>query len=468
MKRDSRLPEVTNRRLSSAFLVLRERPGRWALLVMTLVVLFSSGAAAQRSGGLSDRHLREIARDAALADAYHQLYRKMLALPLEGSRTVADLAAGSAAIDIGLRRLATEATPLGRTRTYRSGDAEVDLALSAAKLIDALKRLNAAAGEAASLKPKDLDALAKRLNGRELIATGSGSPPTEEELTGPPGWPGGREAGDLPPAGWANVTPAGFKAAERAAQLDAIENLVDQIGGLKMERSGTGGNLLAASPTIAEGLRQPYRGLGVTKPEWLPEQVCKRFAQVDVTSVVDRIEKLYELAKDKPKIPASDIKSIARLARVRRLRAAGYGVPPSSALRTHPYAVVDVDKPRWADEPLRTDSESVLPELEPATDRIIEFATQDARIAGQIKLAEKIDALDLPGGVTMGEFLRHHEELAPDILTFLSSARVVAGPKVDKAKHTLSLTLKLDLRRLWLIVRRAMRTEETTEPPDRR
>ena len=166
----------------------------------------------------------------------------------------------------------------------------------------------------------------------------------------------------------------------------------------------------------------------------------------------------------KPNVTESDLASIVRLASVRRLRAAGYGLPPSSTLRKNPYAVVDLDEPDWAKGTLRASSKASPPADGATADRAIEIATQDARIAAQLKLAEQVDLLALPGGVTVGAFLDRHEALAGDVLTFLSTARATGAPRVDGDRRV-TLELELPLRRLWRILRPAIPATEVKTPP---
>ena len=435
---------------------------RIALVGAAVASLVAQPVLAART--LTPEQRSKLAEQAAIADAYRQLRAKTAALPLGDSHTVSDLAAVSAPIAIGIRRLVTQADRVGRVRRYGNGDVEVDLRLPLGAFAEGLAKLHRAAQTTGTIKAADIDALAKQAEGRTILVTGHGRSPSEDELAGPPGWPGGQDAGDLPPAGWTNVTPEGFKAAQRAARLDAFDHLARQAGELKMERSGTLAALFAAAPAIGQGLRQPFAGLRVTQDEFLPEQVCRIYVEADVTAIVARLQALYAGLATKPSIPESDIKSIARLATVRRLRSVGYGLPPASAFRKTPYAVIEVDEPAWTQESIRASGQAALPRNPSATDRAVEIASQDARIAARLQIAEQIDLLKLPGGTSVATFLDGHEALADDILTFLSAARPVGSPKVDKANRRVTLTMELPLRRLWLILRDAIPTVEVATP----
>ncbi len=438
-------------------------PHLWIILVgAALALLLAQTVLAART--LSAEQRAKLAERAAVADAYRQLRAKTATLPLGEGRTVSGLAAVSAPVAIEIRKLVAQADRVGRVRRYGNGDTEVDLRLSLGAFAEGLARLHRAAQTTGIIKAADVDAFGKQAKGRAILVTGHGRPPSEDELAGPPGWPGGEEAGDLPPAGWANVTPEGYKAAQRAARLDALDRLARQAGDLKMERSGTVAALLAGAPAIAQGLRQPFAGLRVTEDEFLPEQVCRIYVEADVTAIVARLQVLYAGLATKPGIPESDIKSIARLATVRRLRAVGYGLPPASAFRKDPYAVVEVDEPAWAKESIRANGQAALPRDPSVTNRAIEIASQDARIAARLQIAERIDVLKLPGGIGVATFLDGHEDLADDILTFLSAARLVGSPKVDRANRRVTVTMELPLRRLWLILRDAIPAVEVPPP----
>ncbi|MBN1347563.1 MAG: hypothetical protein JXQ73_33035 [Phycisphaerae bacterium] len=439
-------------------------PGRWPTVVpLLLCSAFGVSAAAATRWGPEQR--RAYAEQAALADGYRQLREQVLAVPVKNGHTLNDVAATSDSMAMGLRRLTAQADRLGKLRRYRNGDVEIDLRLPLQPLIERLAKLYAAAEPTGPVKVADLEATASQSGQQALLVTGYGQEPTPEELTGPPGWPGGKDAGDLPPAGWADVAPAGFKAAERAAQLDAADHLARKIAELKMDRSGTVGNLIATAPAIGDGLRQPFAGLGFSKPEYVPEQVCRTYAEVNVNDVVTRLERLLASLQTKIDVPEGDVRSITRLASVRRLRAVGYGLPPASMLRKNRWAVLDVDQPAWARESIRAKGETSMSKQQPVTDRLVELAVQDARIAAQLDIAKKIDALELPGGVTVATFLDRHEMLAEDILTFLSAARLAVPPAVDKDKRQVAVTMELPLRRLWLILRDAIPTTPTTTMP---
>lgn len=444
------------REMEMARTFMRTRLITAALLVSALGIPLSART-------ISPEKLRNMAEQAARADAYRQLVAKACKLPLAGARTVGDLTAASASMVIGLRQLVARAQPVGEPRHYSNGHVEVDLDLPIGPLVEGLGRL-ASGSLPTPIKASDMDALEKQAKVGGLRATGFGRPPTDDELTGPPGWPGGRQAGDLAPPGWANVTPAGFKAAQRAAELDAIDHLARKIAELKMERGGTVAALIAAAPTVDQGLRQRFKALRFTKPEYLPEQICRLSVEVEIRDVVERLVQLLGPIDPKPQVSEADIKSIIRLARARRIRAAGYGLVPSSALRKVRFAVVDVDEPAWSKEILRVTCQGIMPKFETVTDQAVEIATQDARIGAQLKLAEQIDLFELPGGVTVGAFLQRHEKLAEDILTFLGSARPTKPVEVDKSRYQVKLTLELPLRRLWLILRDAIPTVETTKP----
>jgi hypothetical protein len=433
-----------------------------------IVVCFALGTSPAMGQAMSAERRRALAEQAALADGYRQLRAKVAELAVDASHTLSDLTAPSTAAAIELRRLVTQAEPAARTRFYDNGDAEVDLRLPLKPVIEALQKLQATSRPSGQIEPPDLNALARRAATEQILVTGRGSPPTEDELTGPPGWPGGKDAGDLPPAGWGGVTPAGFKAAERAAELDALDHLGRLIGRLRMDRSRTLEEVAAVVPAIGAGLRQPFNGVKVTPPEYLPEQLCRLYAEVDVHAVVDRLRQLKATPDIKADLSDSDIDSIVRLATAERLRAVGYGVPPSSAIRQKSrFAVVDVDEPAWAGRVLRATAGGTIERSQQAQDeeRAVDVAVQDARIAAQLKLAEQIDRLELPGGWTVGAFLARHEELADDLLRFLSAAERIHGPTIDRAARTVGLTLELPLRRLWLILRPAIPAVETTTQP---
>lgn len=406
-----------------------------------------------------------VAEQSALADAYRQLYRKIADLSPDGKATLGDTIVSSSAVTIELRRLISQAQRVGRTRFYGNGDAEADLRLPLKPVFEGLAKF-IAAEQLNTLRVPDGGAILQRLGSDHLMVTGRGRSPTQDELTGPPGWPGAKDAGDLPPAGWADVNPSGFKAAQRAAELDAGEHLVRMIGQLKTERSRAVADLLAAEPILANGLRQSFDGVKVTLPEWLPEQVCRVHAEVTVRAAVDRLRQLRAQPNSKSDATEAEIESIARLAGIDRLRAVGYGLPPTSAIRRPRLAAVDVDEPEWAGRSLRVSSSGTMPKGgQPSEDRAVEIATQDARIAAQLKLAEQIDVLQLPGGASAASVLDAHEELAEDILKLLSAAQVVEGPTIDRKNRRVTLTLELPLRRLWLILRQAMTSVEATTQP---
>jgi len=406
-----------------------------------------------------------LAEQAALADAYRHLRARIADLAVDDTRTLHDWLASSASADIELRRSVTQAERVGRTRFYGNGDAEVDLRLPLKPVIESLRKLQAAERTNIPGKPIDLDALARRVTSDQIVVTGHGRAPTEEELTGPPGWPGGKDAGDLPPAGWGDVTPAGYKAAERAAELDALDHLVEQLGQLRMGRSRALGEAIAATPLLGKGLRQPFDGVRFTEPEYLPEQVCRIYVEVDIRAVVARLKHLRTQPSAKVDISEEDIDTIIRLATASTFRAIGYGVPPGSALRRVRFAPVDVDEPPWVGQSLRATGSAILPRLEVSNERAVEIAVQDARIAAQLKLAEQIDRLELPGGMTVAAFLARREALAGDVLRLLSAAQTVEGPTVDRLAQRVTLTLELPLRRLWLILRPLIPAIEVTTQP---
>jgi len=429
-------------------------------------LLLAGGMCAAQT--MSPEKRREFAEQAAIADGYRQLRLKIGAMKVDNSQTVGDIAAGSSAMAIALRRLVAKAERVGSTRYYSNGDAEVDLKLSLRPGLEGLLKAESVESVGTATRPLNLDARIKEAEAEQVTVTGFGSAPTDDELTDPPGWPGAKDAGDLPPPGWANVQAAGFQAAERAAELDALEHLGRQIEQLRMERSRTVGDWAAAVPAVAQGLRRPFSGVRLTKSEYLPEQVCRIYAEVDIPAVITRLKQLRGQVDPKVDVTDSDVDGIARLSTVERLRAAGYGLPPASLLRQNPYAVVELDEPEWAKQSLRATAAGSIPRLDSSEDRLIDLAVQDARIAAQLRLAEQMDTLELPGGGKVQAFLSSHENLSEDILRFLSGARTIEGPTIDRGARRVSLTLELPLERLWLILRQAIPAVEATTKPSAR
>ncbi len=435
------------------------------LITTGLLLCLTGPRTTGRAETPSAKEVQALTERRALADGYHSLRDEVLQLKLAGGESLNDLAAEADALAVGIRRLVGQAKRDGRSRTYSSGDVEVTLRLDLEPFANGLLDLRRQVASTGPVTLVDLKAFAERSKGRWLTVVGHGLAPTRDDLTGPPGWPGGKKAGDLPPAGWAHVEPEGFRSAQRAAELDALESLLERIARLRMERSGTVQALIDVAPGVGEGLRQPFPGLRVSKPEWMPEQLCRLAVEVPITDLIARLIELRSAVNPPPRVSETDIRSIARFATKPSLRAVGYGMPPSSMLRSERYAVIDIDRPEWADAALTATSASALPELTEPTPRDIEIAIQDARIASRLKLAKQVDVLMLPGGIQVRDFLRHHEALAEDILTFLASARATGEPVIDRRQKRVTVTMQLPLRRLWLIARPVIPSVEVTTKP---
>ena len=152
---------------------------------------------------------------------------------------------------------------------------------------------------------------------------------------------------------------------------------------------------------------------------------------------------------------------MALLTGERELRATGLASPAKRYALRSAYKLIELDAPDWADQTL-----AAAGRYEPLDDEDFDERTriEAARFDGIDKLRRRVEALVIQKSVTVERFLGRHRELKDDVVVFLSGARVVGEPRARR-DESVEVNVRLGLRRMWLIVRRGMRTVEV-DPPD--
>jgi hypothetical protein len=384
----------------------------------------------------------------ALARGRAQTLDQVLALPLKSERTVANWVAQDVGADRALRLWCRSLPRRAGTRFYSDASCDVDVCLSSAELRQQLASLlrNHPGLPEAGVSEADL---ARAEKGWPIVWSTGSAALSERSQT-------------RRPDGWEDVTYEGVQVTRRVAAADACHALFEQAGRLKVTPARQLREFLESDDAVADAVLEGLQKAATVTVECGFDQVAVAEARINLTDLIRILTDVHQQHYRGDAFHAADLRDMALTVGRGELKAAGLAVPPSRYVTKAEYELIELDRPPWADKTL-----SATGRYEPQDgEEVAEFIRVGiARFDGMDRLRQRILALVIQRDVTVEQFVGYHRELKQDVVTFLGGTRVVGHPKT-LPDGGLEVRVELPLRRLWLIVCRAMARIEVAPPSE--
>ena len=375
---------------------------------------------------VTEAQARLLACRAAQADCYRKLAESVYGVRITSETYVRDFVAESDQIRSAVT-VFLQGIRLGTQRHYEDGVCEVDAEVTIGSLVTTLKEIHATHYEGRSVRSADFESIRQTFKTDTLRVTGSGVP--RPDL--PPDLPEGIDAllpplppGYVPPATsvpmiWRTAGPQARLMAERAARVDAMRRLLEQVKGLRLNSDTLVRDFIAESDEIAAradgiviGAYQVKRYLHDS------ELMVEVTMELPVEKVVTRIEELHAQYYYGNKVSTAQIASIKTRLERKSIRATGSGVPPRRFISGA--AGVDLEIPEWMEDRLEAVGEGTDPEMDTAQGRL--RAAAAAKVDAGRKLAEQLYGLRITGATTVRDFVTEHDEIRTQVEAVLSGA----------------------------------------------
>ena len=401
---------------------------------------------------VTDAQHKLLAKRAAEADCYRKLAETVYGLHLTSDTYVRDFVTESDQIRTGVDQL-IRGVRLGPPRYYDDGTCEVDGEVDVAKLVTKLTELHATHYKGNRVHQTDIENITKTVQTQTIRVTGSGV--ARPDL--PPDLPAGVEdvitplPPDVPakrflPALWTSVGGQGRLMAKRAAELDAMRRLLEQIKGLRLNSETLVRDFITESDEIrtrAEGL---VIGASVFSEYYHDDELIAEVTmEVPIEKIITRIKELHSEYYHGNRVTTTDITNVKKSIDRQMIRATGMGVPPQRFLKSGPTA--GLQRPAWFSKRMAATGTGTDPEIQTAQGKL--RAARAAQLDAMRKLIEEIHGLTLMAEKTVSQFLGEHTEIHTQFEASLAGA--VADEPVFTG-DTASVTVSLGGANVWSVL----------------
>ncbi len=405
---------------------------------------------------VSDAQNKLLARRAAEADCYRKLAEAVYGARITSDTYVRDFVTESdeirAAVDTFVKGIR-----LGPPRYYDDGVCEVDAEVTVAKLVTTLKAVHKTHYHGNRVTTTDIENIRQHVKTDVFRVTGSGAP--RPDL--PPDLPDGIEevitplppdyvpTRSIPPI-WKTVGPQARLMAERAARLDAMRKLLENIKGLRL----TSDTLVRDFITEFDEIRTRADGIvyGATQlSAYLhdDELIAEVTMEVPVEKIITRIKELHSEHYHGNKVTRTDITNIKKKIKRDLIRATGSGVPPSRFISQATSAGAEM--PAWFGERLNATGEATDAEIHTAQGKL--RAARAAELDAMRRLAEQVYGLTISSDSTVREFVTEYDEIVTQVEAVLAGA-VGEGPVFSG--EIARVTVSLPAAEVWSVVHQHM------------
>lgn len=383
----------------------------------------------------------------SLARARTELRERVHALRLRGDVTVGVWAERDVERDRGLRQWLRARPRHGTARRYSDQTAESDVRIDPHELRDFLTdlRQRVPGEDADAIKPESITQAAR--DWPIVWATGGAAL--------------GEHTSEAKPIGWDDVRLEGLQVVRRAAEADALAELMTNAGRLKVTNARRLSEFLDSSDELRAAVRAAIEKTATKQVDLAPDQVAVAEASLGMTDLMRILSTACEQQYQGESFRAADFREMTLINDRVDLRGIGLASPPPQYRMTPEFKLIELDAPGWinttADAIGRYDATD-----DPSLDT--NGRIQAARLAALDELRRNVEALALRKDVTLEQFLALRPELKDDVVMFLSGARLVNAPNAGP-EDIVGARVELPLAKLWELVRRGMRTIEV-EPAD--
>lgn len=413
------------------------------VLVVCCIGMPTPGLAAPPLTAAQQRIVERIARAAART----QVIADIRDLPLGRGASVGQWIDRNPDLDRALRLWARDLPAHGHPRIYSDGVCEVDVRVLPDAIVSKCREWLDAYPSTAN----KIDLTRRRLDSAAqswpwIWATGRATLPRQRRASHP--------------EGWESVSPAGVDRARDAAIRDALAALRSEVGRLTLGDGRRLDDFLNTSDAIGHAVQIGLERAADVQVEYEADQVAVATARVDVVDLVRLLTRAHEEHYSGSAIQVADFRAMATRVGRGMISGTGLATAPADATAQSQYAPIEYNAPKWAGNTIEAAGRFVSPA---ATEVTGTLRIEAARLDAIDNLRRQIMSLAIQQDVTVAQFAAIHGELKPDIVLFLSGARIVGRPRLLGDGIT-EVRVELPMHRLWEIVRRKMALEEV-EPP---
>jgi len=401
----------------------------------------------------SDAQNKLLAKRAAEADCYRKLAECVYGVKLTSDTYVRDFVTESDQIRAGVDTF-IKGIRLGPPRYFDDGVCEVDGEVTVAKLVTMIKELHAAHYKGNVVKTTDIEHIQESIKTDVIKATGSGAPRPELPPDLPPGiedaitpLPSGYAPTMTVPPIWKSVGPQGRLMAERAAQMDAMRRLLEQIKGLRL----TSDTLVRDFITESDEIRTKAEGIVVGAAQvgrsylHQDELIAEVTMEVPVERILTKIKELHSEYYHGNKVTTTDITNVKESIQRDMIRATGSGVPRPEMVSQA--ASAGFAAPAWMARTIDATGQGTDPAMDTAQGKL--KAARAATLDAMRKLAEQIYGLEISAGTLVRDFVTQHDEIRVQVDAVLSGA--VSGEPTF-ANGTATITVSIPAASVWTVV----------------
>ena len=420
---------------------------------MVLVVALATSSVARGADPVTDAQNKVLARRAAEADCYRKLAEAVYGVRINSDTYVRDFVTESDEIRASMEHF-VKGIRLGTARYYPDGLCEVDGEVTVAKLVTELKASHEEHYKGNSVSINDIASITERLKKRVIKATGAGAP--RPEL--PPDLPDGIEEVITPlpdnyvpspsiPDIWRLASPQGRLMAERAARVDAMRKLLEQVKGLRLTSDTLVRDFITEYDEIATRAEGIVIGAEQVGRAYLhqDELIAEVTMEVPLAKVVTKLQELHETHYHGNHVHTQDITNITKTVKRTTVRATGSGVPPARMLRqAESRGVVN---PPWFSERIEATGQGTDPAIDTAQGKL--KAARAAELDALRRLAEQIYGLQVSSNTTVQDFVTQHDEISTRV------EAVIAGATAGRANYSggvAEVTVSIPGADVWAII----------------
>ncbi len=388
-----------------------------------------------------------LAKRAAEADCYRKLAESVRGVQINSETYVKDFITESDTIQAGVDAF-IRGIRLGQPQYYEDGACQVEGEVSVAKLVTELKKLHSEHYKGNTVTTTDIEKIREYVKTDVIKAVGMGAP--RPEL--PPDLPAGIEnvieplpQGYTPPpvisvpAIWKAVGPQARLMAERAAEVDALRRLLEQIKGLRL----TSDTLVRDFITESDEIRTQASGIviGASKvSSYLhdDELIVEVTMEVPVEKVITKIKELHSQHYHGNKVTTTDISKLQQTIQRDMIRATGAGVPRPDLIAKAVSVEPGFQQPDWTARTIDATGQGTDPAIDTAQGKL--KAARAAELDGMRKLAEQVYGLEVTSGTTVRDFVTQHDEIRTQVDAVLVGA-TSGEPRFDGGIASVVVTL---------------------------
>jgi hypothetical protein len=395
-----------------------------------------------------------LAKRAAEADAYRKLAEAVYGLEINSTTLVKDFVTESDSIQTAVDAF-IKGVRLGQPTWYEDLTCEIPAEVTVAQVVETLLEAHKRHYKGSSVKSEDITSITTRIEKQVIKAIGMGAP--RPEL--PPELPAGTEelltpvsvAAPTGPAAlpdiWKSVSGQARLMAIRAARVDALRKMAEQLKGLRLTSDTQVRDFITESDRITAEMQAYLTGAEEVRTYLHDDDLIAEVTiRVPTEQVITTIKKLYSAHVKDGRIKEIDIEKVVKNVVKRDYEATGMGVPPPNAVK-EVYTKLEVTAPTWITEQVTAEGSGTDPEFNTPQGRL--KAARAAELDAKRKLVEQIKGLQIRSETTVRDFVTEYDHIATQVDAILVDASVV-----DTVFSDDSATVKVAIpgARVWTVV----------------